>query len=335
MSAIQSASPVDASAVHDDAARSGASVSTTAFVAGSTRSSRSRNGLPWRPPRPSAPRPRCCARRRRRRSLRRRLDRRLDGAGVRVDAEQVGAAAGDPERALRVDHPLRCVAGEPAERRRDVRRRVDPLERAVPVVDDPDPAGVLDERRGAVARRDRRNDAPGGRVVAQERARLVVRRPHGARGRPDVGEPAARDGRARSGPSAVSIRFTIGPRSALQTAPRPAAIEYGVLVSRRIARVSPVVGEIRCRRACWRHDAHSAPLAGSRESAYCGYGEPGAAAEPERLCGGEGRGQRRSRADVHDTEHGAGRPGAATVRRRGRRRAGDSGSCRPVSRTTA
>ena len=71
-------------------------------------------------------------------------------------------------------------------------------------------------------------------------------------------------------PVRMSIRFTIGPRSALQTAPKPAAIEYGVLVSRRIARVSPDVGEIRCRRACWRHDAHSAPLPGSRESAYCG-----------------------------------------------------------------
>ena len=309
----------------------GRSVSVTAFVAGSTRSSRSRNGI--------ALAVRLVRRHRDPDAVRggrdvdragSDVDRRLDGARRRIDAKQVGSAAGDPERALGVGHPLRCVAGKSAERRRGVRGRVDPLERPIPVVDDPEPAGVLRERRGAVAGRDRRDDSPPCRVVAQERARFVVGRPHGAGGRPDVGESAARDRRPRSGPSAGrsgsrpgrarhSRRRRARPRSSTacssaggSPASRPRPVRFGA--------AGPVGGKRpTARRSPGRGRARTADTAG-RCRRRAGRPARSAARRPVRAPGGRSR-----------RRDGAGPRAAATVRRTGRPRAGGSGSCLPVS----
>ena len=65
-------------------------------------------------------------------------------------------------------------------------REVDPLERAVTVVDDPGEAAGRDERGGAVPGGSARQDVAGRRIEPQEHLRPVVGHPDRAGGRPDV-----------------------------------------------------------------------------------------------------------------------------------------------------
>ena len=109
-----------------------------------------------------------------------------DRSALGIDLEQVGAAAGDPERPGEQRHPLGGVTGERRDAGRPIRTRVEPDEPAIAVVHDPRRRALEDEIGRPVADLDAGRDAALRRCDPEHGSGGVVHDPHRPRADPDV-----------------------------------------------------------------------------------------------------------------------------------------------------
>jgi hypothetical protein len=103
-----------------------------------------------------------------------------------IDLQEIGAAAGDPDAAVRPDHALGRVARKNRELARAIRAQVDAVQHTVAVADHPGAAAAEDDVRGTVAHAWPAHDAVRARVDTDHRGSLIVRDPDRAAADPDV-----------------------------------------------------------------------------------------------------------------------------------------------------